>query len=223
MRFLKAGSSVDLVLLAVLDHQLAVDDAVEQRREHRLQRHGAVLRRQRLLGDLELRQLDRLAVDRGDHRILERLGGRRGGCRGRLGRRLLARRLGGLAPAAGGRRRGWAAGRRAGPAIAAAAQHRTIRRRGRKQWLMTGSGTLDEMGDEGGALGLHRPARAKQALPPRQRRDGSGLRHFFVRRLGSAVAVRRSVSRMARFAAARVDTAGRALYLWLGRRAAVPA
>ena len=73
MRFLKAGSSVDLVLLAVLDHELAVDDAIEQRREHRLQRHVAILLRQRLLGDLELRQPDRLAVDRGDHRILERL------------------------------------------------------------------------------------------------------------------------------------------------------
>ena len=45
----------DLALLALLDDQLAVDDAVEQRGEHRLQGHVAILLRQRLLGDLELR------------------------------------------------------------------------------------------------------------------------------------------------------------------------
>ena len=124
MRFLKAGSSVDLVLLAVLDHELAVDDAIEQRREDRLQRHVAVLLRQRLLGDLELRQLDRLAVDRGDHRILERLGGRRRRVAGGLAGGFWA----GAWPAGGGAAGGGVAGCWAatGPAIAAAAQNRTI-------------------------------------------------------------------------------------------------
>ena len=94
---LEGGILVDLVLLAFLDHQLAVDDAVEQRRKHRLQRHVAILLRQRLLGDLELRQPDRLAVDRGDDRILD-AGWAAGPAAWRRRRRGgLARRLGGWA------------------------------------------------------------------------------------------------------------------------------
>ena len=43
--FLEGGVVGHLVLLALLDHELAVDDAIEQRGEHRLQRHVAILLR----------------------------------------------------------------------------------------------------------------------------------------------------------------------------------
>src|SRR4029077_7178515 len=53
---------------------------------------------------------------------------------------------------------------------AQAKAHGTLRKLGLRTTLTT----------KGSAIGLHRPARAKQALPPRRRRDDGGLRHFFV-------------------------------------------
>jgi hypothetical protein len=145
----------DLALLALLDDQLAVDDAVEQRGEHRLQGHVAILLRQRLLGDLKLRQPDRLAIDRGNHGILEcRLGslGRRLGGRSRrlwltlgLG---LALRIGGLLGRRGSRDGSRCATQDEQAQGTQAMAHDLLRN------LM--------------CIRLHRPASDPQALHPRQ-------------------------------------------------------
>jgi hypothetical protein len=89
-------------LLLRLDHQSAsVDQLVEQHRKQHLRRHAAHVVGQALRGGLQVAQIDRLAIDLGDHRI----GGRRRCPRGRRGGRWGSRRRsrrGRLGPGRGG-------------------------------------------------------------------------------------------------------------------------
>jgi hypothetical protein len=105
---LEGGIVVDLVLPTVLDDELAVHDAVEQRRKNRLQGHVAILRRQRLLGDFEFREMDGLPIDGRHDRILEHRRRRR---RRRSRQHRLGHGAGLQARGLGGRRRalshGW--------------------------------------------------------------------------------------------------------------------